>query len=126
MVRASHWVGLILPGMIEEPGSFSGILSSPMPARGPLAYQRTSLAIFISAPASVRSAALTFTIASCADSAANLLGAEVKGLPVSSAILRADRLAETRVGVQPGADRRAADRQRTTARRRLARCVAIA
>ena len=37
MVKASHWVGLILPGMIEEPGSFSGIFSSPMPARGPLA-----------------------------------------------------------------------------------------
>ena len=24
MVTASHWVGLTLPGMIEEPGSFSG------------------------------------------------------------------------------------------------------
>ena len=24
MVSASHWVGLTLPGMIEEPGSFSG------------------------------------------------------------------------------------------------------
>ena len=48
-----------------------------------------SLAIFINAPASVRNAALTFTIASSADSAANLLGAEVKGAPVSSASLRA-------------------------------------
>jgi hypothetical protein len=37
MVSASHWVGLILPGMIEEPGSFSGIFSSPKPARGPQA-----------------------------------------------------------------------------------------
>ena len=24
MVSASHWVGLTLPGMIDEPGSFSG------------------------------------------------------------------------------------------------------
>ena len=24
MVTASHWVGFTLPGMIEEPGSFSG------------------------------------------------------------------------------------------------------
>ena len=30
-------VGSILPGMIEEPGSFSGIFNSPMPALGPLA-----------------------------------------------------------------------------------------
>ena len=58
IVSASHWVGLTLPGMIDEPGSFSGRISSPMPARGPLAYQRMSLAIFISAPASVRSAPL--------------------------------------------------------------------
>jgi hypothetical protein len=37
MVSASHWVGLILPGMIDEPGSFSGIFSSAKPARGPQA-----------------------------------------------------------------------------------------
>ena len=29
MVTASHWVGLTLPGMMEEPGSFSGIWISP-------------------------------------------------------------------------------------------------
>lgn len=38
IVRASHWVGLIFPGIIDEPGSFSGILSSANPARGPHAY----------------------------------------------------------------------------------------
>ena len=119
MVSASHWVGLILPGMIEEPGSFSGIFSSAKPARGPQAYQRTSLAIFISAPASVRRAALTLTIASCADSAANLFGAETNGLPVSSAIFLRRHLAEARVGVEPGADRGAADRQGVHARHRL-------
>ena len=44
MVRASHWVGLTLPGMMEEPGSFSGMEISPNPHRGPEASQRTSLA----------------------------------------------------------------------------------
>ena len=38
--------------MIDEPGSFSGMLISPMPLRGPLASQRTSLAIFIRLAAS--------------------------------------------------------------------------
>src|SRR4029079_7989087 len=89
MVSASHWVGLIFPGMIEEPGSFSGIRSSAKPARGPHAYQRTSLAIFMSAPARVRSDALTWTIASWADSGAHLVGDHANALPVSSAILRA-------------------------------------
>src|SRR6266478_2331659 len=82
IVSASHCVGLILPGMIDEPGSFSGILSSANPARGPQAYQRTSLAIFMSAPARVRRAALTFTIGSWADRAANLFDAETKGFAV--------------------------------------------
>jgi hypothetical protein len=56
MVMASHCVGLTLPGMMELPGSFSGMVSSPRPQRGPLASQRTSLAIFISAQASCLSA----------------------------------------------------------------------
>jgi hypothetical protein len=45
MVSASHWVGLTFPGMIEEPGSFSGISSSANPARGPQDISRMSLAI---------------------------------------------------------------------------------
>src|SRR4030095_11207511 len=101
MVRASHWVGLILPGMIELPGSFSGIFSSAKPARGPQAYQRTSLAIFIRAPASVRRAALASTIASWADRAANLLGAGTNGWPVSSAILREATLPHRGWAVSP-------------------------
>ena len=35
MVMASDWVGFTLPGMIELPGSFSGMVISPMPQRGP-------------------------------------------------------------------------------------------
>ena len=89
MVSASHCVGLTLPGMMDEPGSFSGMRSSPMPQRGPLASQRTSLAILNSAPASVRSLAEQSTSVSCADSAANLLSAAWKGWPVMLAICAA-------------------------------------
>ncbi len=56
MVMASHCVGLTLPGMMDEPGSFSGMVISPSPLRGPLASQRTSLAIFIKLTASPLSA----------------------------------------------------------------------
>ena len=46
IVTASHCVGLTLPGMIDEPGSFSGIVISPIPQRGPEARWRTSFAIY--------------------------------------------------------------------------------
>ena len=64
IVIASLWVGLTLPGMIDEPGSFSGRCSSPRPQRGPEPSQRMSLAIFISEQARVRRAPLAATIAS--------------------------------------------------------------
>ena len=35
IVTASDCVGLILPGMIEEPGSLAGKINSPYPALGP-------------------------------------------------------------------------------------------
>ena len=85
MVSASLCVGLTLPGMIDEPGSFSGMLISPMPLRGPLASQRTSLAIFIRLAASVLSAPCACTSASAAAIASNLLGAVTNGRPVSRA-----------------------------------------
>ena len=53
MVSASAWVGFTLPGMMEEPGSFSGSTSSPMPERGPDPASRMSLAIFVRETASV-------------------------------------------------------------------------
>ncbi|MNW01518.1 hypothetical protein D3C71_1971620 [compost metagenome] len=56
IVIASLCVGLTLPGIIELPGSFSGIVISPIPQRGPLDSQRTSLAIFIKFAASAFSA----------------------------------------------------------------------
>ena len=45
---ASDCVGFTLPGMMELPGSFSGMVISPMPQRGPEASHRTSLAILFS------------------------------------------------------------------------------
>ncbi len=82
--------------MMELPGSFSGICSSPRPLRGPLASQRTSLAILVSATASAFNAPCARTIASCAASAANLLGAVTKPRPVmrsSSAATSAPKVA---------------------------------
>src|ERR1700677_2757730 len=82
IVIASHCVGLTLPGMIDDPGSFSGMESSPRPQRGPEASQRISFEIFSSEAASVSIAPCANTISSCDDNAANLLPCERKGSPV--------------------------------------------
>ncbi len=79
MVSISLWVGFTLPGMIDEPGSFSGRRSSPRPARGPEPSQRTSLAIFIRLVARVLRAPEAKTVASWPARPANLLGAETNG-----------------------------------------------
>ena len=101
IVRASDWVGLTLPGMIEEPGSFSGIRISPRPARGPEASQRTSLPIFISAAARVRIAPWALTSASWAASASNLLGAVTNPMPVIFAISFATRCPKSAGAFKP-------------------------
>ena len=82
MVTASHWVGFTLPGMMELPGSFSGMFSSPMPHRGPLASNRMSLAIFMRLAARAFSAPWANTRASLLVSAWNLLASGVKSTPV--------------------------------------------
>ena len=64
MVIASHWVGLTLPGIMEEPGSLLGIIISPIPQRGPDASKRMSLAIFIRLTASCLRAPCVSTNAS--------------------------------------------------------------
>ena len=94
IVIASDCVGFTLPGMIDEPGSFSGRISSPSPLRGPDPSNRMSFAIFINEAASVASPPEANTIASWAASAANLFGAETNGNPVSSAIFAADASAK--------------------------------
>ena len=86
MVTDSHWVGFTLPGMIELPGSFSGIEISPRPHLGPLASQRTSFAIFIRSAASAFNAPCANVISSFAVSAWNLFSAVTNSFPVSSLI----------------------------------------
>src|SRR5680860_858050 len=89
MVTASHWVGFTLPGMIDEPGSFSGSNSSPKPERGPDPSNRMSLAILNIAVATVESAPCVNTNASLAASASNLFSALTKGSFVIWAIFAA-------------------------------------
>ena len=83
IVTASHWVGFTFPGIIDEPGSFSGNISSPYPALGPEPKNLISLDIFINATAQVFKVPEKFTIESCAASSANLLEAGLKGIFVN-------------------------------------------
>ena len=98
---ASHWVGFTLPGMIDEPGSLAGRISSPSPARGPEPSQRMSLAIFASGTASPRSPADAAAAASAPPSAANLFGAVTNGYPVDSAIRAATSAANPGGALSP-------------------------
>src|SRR5690242_20811157 len=68
MVSASLWVGLVLPGMIEEPSSFDGRINSPSPERGPEPSRRMSLAILNSAAAAAVMAPATngYAVLGCA------------------------------------------------------------
>ena len=86
IVNASHWVGFTLPGMIEDPGSLSGINNSPIPLLGPLLNILTSFAIFIKLTATVFNAPCASTIASWAAKASNLFSAVTNGNPVKLAI----------------------------------------
>ena len=84
-----------------------------------------SLAILKSEAATVFSAPDISTMASCAASASNLFGAVTNGRPVISAIFGGDLLGEALAGVEPGADRGAALRQRVDVvqRRRSTRSI---
>jgi hypothetical protein len=55
---------ITFPGMIDDPGSFSGNAISPSPHRGPLPRSRKSLAIFKRLHAKVFNAPLASTMAS--------------------------------------------------------------
>ena len=98
--------------MIEEPGSFSGRINSPKPERGPEPRKRMSLAILNRSAASALSAPWTKTSAPCEASASNLLGALTNGRPVMARDFLGKQLGEGALGVEPGADRGAALRQR--------------
>ena len=112
MVSASDCVGLTLPGMIEEPGSFSGRISSPRPERGPEPSRRMSLAI-LNSERRARSARRGRRHRRRARPAPRTCcGALTNGSRVIAATFLANSAGETRMRVQPGADRGAALRQR--------------
>lgn len=77
---------MTFPGIIDDPGSFSGSKSSPNPLLGPDPKNLMSFAIFIKLPASVLSAPWKSNNESCVAKASNLLGAVLKGCPVRFAI----------------------------------------
>src|SRR5690606_8521829 len=79
IVIASGCVGLTLPGIMDDPGSLSGITISPMPQRGPELSILISLATFISDTAARFNAPESSTIASWAASDSNLFGAVTNG-----------------------------------------------
>ena len=110
--------GFTLPGMIELPGCSSGSAISPMPQRGPEPSQRMSLAILVSVAAAPRSAPDASTSASCAASASNRLGAWRSGIAdLLAPSSRSRGGANSGIGVDARADRRAAQRPAPTARR---------
>ena len=86
IVTASHWVGLTFPGIIDEPGSFSGSVNSPYPALGPEPKNLISFEIFIKATAQVFNVPEKLTIESWAANSANLFFAGLKGTFVYLAI----------------------------------------
>ena len=123
MVSASHWVGLTLPGMIDEPGSFSGSASSPRPERGPEPSRRMSLAILNSAAAAALIAPWREHHGVVRGQRLELVGrgderqAGDRGDPLGHHLGEADRR------VEAGADRGAALRQLHQAAAASARCA---
>ena len=108
---ASDCVGFTLPGMIDEPGSFSGRVSSPSPLRGPEPSHRMSFAIFIEDAASVDERAEREHDRVVRGQGGELVGRRDERQPGQLGDLLGGRLAEARRRVQPGADGGAADRQ---------------
>ena len=111
MVMASAWVGFTLPGMIDEPGSFSGRTSSPSPERGPEPSQRMSFAIFISEAASVACGAGCEHDGVVARERRELVGRAHERQARELGDPRGDLVGEPLGRVQARADRGAADRE---------------
>lgn len=75
---------MTFPGIIDEPGSFSGSINSPNPERGPLPKNLISLAILNKLQAIELRVPWNSTKASFPYNASNLLGAVVNLYPVVS------------------------------------------
>ena len=77
----SLMTGLTFPGMMLLPGWVPGMLISPSPHRGPLASQRTSLAILVRLTAMVLSSPLASTTPSLLAWASKWLRASTNSTP---------------------------------------------
>ena len=94
--------------MMLKPGCRAGSSISPSPASGPEFIQRKSLAIFMRLTASVLSWPESSTAASWRAQTLEKVIAGANGRPVFSAQHRGDACREFRMGVDAGADGRAA------------------
>ncbi len=108
---ASHCVGFTLPGMIEEPGSFSGMISSPKPAARP-GRQPADIVRDLHQRCSQRlQRALREHDLVVRRQRRELVGMRAEGKPGEFGNLLGRALGEFRMRVQPRAHRRSADRQ---------------
>ena len=123
MVIASVCVGLTLPGMIEEPGSFSGRINSPSPERGPEPSRRMSLAILNSAGRDRIQRAVREHQRVVRGQRLELVGRGDEGQPGQRGDPLGDALGELRLGIEPGADGGAALRQRIERLERQPACA---
>ena len=112
MVSASAWVGLTLPGMIDEPGSFSGRISSPRPERGPEPSRRMSLAILNSPVGQRVERAMHEDIGVVRRQRLELVRRADEGQAGDRGGALGEQAGEFRMRVEPGADRGAALRER--------------
>ena len=94
---------------MEEPGSFSGMMSSPRPQRGPEASQRMSLAIFISEAASGFERALGEDEFVMRGERGELVGVRAEGKSGEFGDLLGGAFGEFGMSVESGADGGAAD-----------------
>ena len=81
--KASHWVGLIFPGIIDEPGSLAGSIISEIPLLGPEANTLISFAILNNALVKISTPDITSINTSWDARDSYLLGADLNGSFVS-------------------------------------------
>ena len=111
MIMASHWVGLTLPGMIDEPGSFGGSTSSASPLRGPDPSHRMSSAILVSDTAKRAQRRARLHQGVVGGQGRELVGGGHEGQPGHLGDVGRGPLAEFGVGVEPRPHRGAAQGQ---------------
>ncbi len=116
MVMASACVGLTLPGMIEEPGSFSGRRDLAEAGARPRAHQPDVVCDLEEAGRKADQRAVREDERVVRRQGLELVRRRREGQGGELEHLGGEPLGEFRMGVEPGADRRAALRERVEAR----------